>query len=65
MRLQERLLRGPWAGAVERGAARHAAHREDLQLEAFAAEFGVRLVPVNLRLAPGCVAGLVGNWRAA
>jgi aryl-alcohol dehydrogenase-like predicted oxidoreductase len=32
---------------VERGAARHAAHREDLQLEAFAAELGVGFVPYS------------------
>src|SRR5437899_12795764 len=36
-------------GAVERRSARHAAHREHLQLYAFAGQIGVGLVPIDLR----------------
>ena len=50
MRLEKRLLRRVPVGAVERRAAGHRAHGEDLQPGPFAAEVGPGLVPIHLRL---------------
>ena len=49
MSFQKRLLRGPRIGAMERCAAVHAAHGEDLQLHSLTAEIGVGFIPINLR----------------
>ena len=49
MSFQKRLLRGTRIGAMERCAAVHAAHGEDLQLHSLTAEIGVGFIPINLR----------------
>ena len=50
MRLQKRLLCGVGEGAVERRSARHASHREHLQLRPLAGYIRVRLIPIHLGL---------------
>lgn len=51
MRLQKRLLRRTRLYPVEGRFAGHRTHREDLQLDPFAIEIGVRLISIDLRQA--------------
>jgi hypothetical protein len=56
MRLQERLLRRVQVGPVERRAAGHRAHREDLHPGPLAAKVGPGLIPIDLRLLAQAIA---------
>ena len=53
---QQRLLRGVRIGPVEGIARAHAAHREEVQLAHFAAQYGHALEPIHLRFLAQLVA---------
>ena len=65
MRFQQRLLGALSVGPMVGVAGCHAAHREELQLAGFAAQFHHRLEPVDLRFPAQFVALWHANYAAA